>query len=86
MKLSITNSKNFIKDCQRYESVIKETKSFELENLYRQFISQAKMLDASIEIVASNFSSQIESRNRLKSLRTDLEKKIIDLKEKTQQS
>jgi hypothetical protein len=86
MKLSITKSKNFISDCKRYESIIVETKSIELENLYKQFLSQARTLDASVEMVASNFSNQIESRNRLKSLRLDIEKKIIALKETSQQS
>jgi hypothetical protein len=86
MKLSITKSKNFINDCRRYEEVIKKTKSTEIENLYKQFLSQANMLDTSVEFISSNFSTQIEVRNRLKSLRSSLEKKIIDLKEKTQQS
>lgn len=86
MKLSITKSKNFLDDCKRYEAAIVESKSIELENLYKQFLSQARTLDASVEMVASNFSNQIESRNRLKSLRIDIEKKIIALKEMSQQS
>jgi hypothetical protein len=85
MKLSITKSKNFINDCRRYEEIIKQTKSTEIENLYKQFLSQANMLDSSVEFISSNFSTQIEVRNRLKSLRVSLEKKIIDLKEKTRQ-
>jgi hypothetical protein len=86
MKLSITKSENFLNDCRRYEKVIRETKSTEIENLYKQFLSQARALDTSVEFLSSNFSTQIESRNRLKSLRVSLEKKIIDLKEKIQQS
>jgi hypothetical protein len=85
MKLSITKSKNFINDCRRYEEAIRETKSTEIENLYKQFLSQANALDTSVEFLSSNFSTQLEARNRLKSLRVSLEKKIIDLKEKTQQ-
>jgi hypothetical protein len=86
MKLSITKSKNFINDCRRYEEIIRETKSTEIENLYKQFLSQANALDTSLEFLSSNFSTQIEARNRLRSLRVSLEKKIIDLKEKTRQS
>lgn len=86
MKLSITKSKNFINDCRRYESIINETKSLELEMLYKQFLSQANALDASVELVASNFSQQTEARARLKSLRIDIEKKITALKEKIQRS
>jgi hypothetical protein len=86
MKLSITKSKNFLNDCRRYEKVIQETKSNEIENLYKQFLSQARALDTSVEFLSSNFSTQLEARNRLRSLRISLEKKIIDLKEKTQQS
>jgi hypothetical protein len=86
MKLSITKSKNFLNDCRRYEKVIQETKSNEIENLYKQFLSQARALDTSVEFLSSNFSTQLEARNRLRSLRISLEKKIIDIKEKTQQS
>jgi hypothetical protein len=86
MKLSITKSKNFLSDCRRYEKVIQETKSTEIENLYKQFLSQARALDTSVEFLSSNFSTQLEARTRLRSLRISLEKKIIDLKEKIQQS
>lgn len=86
MKLSITKSKNFINDCRRYEEAIQKTKSTEIENLYKQFLSQANALDTSVEFLSSNFATQLEARNRLKSLRVSLEKKIIDLKEKIQQS
>lgn len=88
MKLSITKSKNFISDCRRYEQAIKETKDLELESLYKRFISQAKSLDASTESIEvfSNVARQTEERNRLKSLRVDLEKKIMSLKEKLQRS
>jgi hypothetical protein len=86
MKLSITKSKNFLNDCRRYETIIHETKNTEIENLYKQFLSQARSLDTSVEFLSSNFSTQLEARNRLRSLRISLEKKIIDLKEKTQQS
>ena len=88
MKLSITKNKNFISDCERYETFIKETKSLELEKLYKRFLSQAKNIDAiseSFELI-SNGSRLSEERARLKAIRIELEKKIISLKEKIQQT
>lgn len=86
MKLSITESKNFIDDCKRYEAIIHDTKNAELNSLYKRFLSQARSLDASLEMLASNASNQLESRNKLRLLRQDLEKKITALKENLQQS
>jgi hypothetical protein len=88
MKLSITKNKNFISDCKRYETFIKETKSLELEKLYKRFLSQAKNIDAiseSFELI-SNGTRLSEERARLKNIRIELEKKIILLKEKTRQT
>ncbi len=81
MKLTITKSKNFIEDCRRYEKAIKETKDTELDSLYRRFVSQARSMDASTDSIA-NLSNTSQERNKLKSLRIDIEKKIMSLKEK----
>ena len=88
MKLTITKSKNFIDDCQRYEKIIRDTKDNELENLYKRFLSQAKTLDSTTESLemVSNVTRQNEERSRLKSIRLELEKRIILLKDKIQQS
>lgn len=81
MKLTVTKNKNFIEDCRRYEQVIKETKDTELDNLYRRFVSQARAMDASTDSIA-NLSNTSQERNKLKSLRIDIEKKIMSLREK----
>lgn len=86
MKLSITKSKNFKSDCERYEKIIAETKNTELEKLYKRFLSQAKNIDAiseSFELI-SNTTRLGEERARLKTIRLELEKKIMSLKEKIQ--
>ena len=86
--ISIQDNPRFKRDCERYNRAIKEcsdvaTKS-ELKSLYEQFLSLVKQLDASFGMLVSerllNSTQHQETQNRLGAIRSQLEKKLTEVK------